>query len=138
MLVAADIDNSSSDDGFGLVEIVVSIFILAILSLALLPLLINGVKQTTKNVTLAAATQLVDKQIDLAQSSGSTCATITSALGSSATSTDSRGVSLVMTTGATCPATVSSPSTLTVTVKVTRGTTGPILAQASTLVYING
>ncbi len=129
----------SSDDGFGLVEIVVSIFILAILSLALLPLLLDGVKQTADNVTLAAATQLVDKQIDLVQSSPSTCAAITP-LNRTTTSTDSRGVSLSLATVvAACPsASVNSPSTVTVTVTATRASTGASLAQATTAVYING
>lgn len=133
-------DRHSNDDGFGLVEIVVSIFILAILSLALLPLLINGVKQTTNNVTLAAATQLVDQQINAAQSGPPTCVAMNNLTRIPFPSTDSRGVALsrVTTMTACTPSTPSTPSTVNLTVTVNRVSTGLPLAQATTTVYING
>ena len=126
------------DSGFGLVEVVVSMFLLAILAVGLLPGIINGLKQSANNITITAATQLVDEQIDLALASGSTCSTIRN-LASSATTTDSRGVSLSRsTTAAVCPTGASSyPTTLAVSVSVTRPGNATPVASASTLVYVD-
>lgn len=63
---------TDSDDGFGLVEIVVSMFILALIAIAFLPLLIQGVQVAAQNRTLATATQLIHDQIEQARAIG-TC-----------------------------------------------------------------
>lgn len=61
-------DSLSHDDrGFGLVEIVVSMFVLGLIAIAFLPLLIQGVQVTAKNRVIAAATQLVHDQLEQAR-----------------------------------------------------------------------
>lgn len=60
-------NRSDGDKGFGLVEIVVSMFILGLIAIAFLPLLIQGVKVTAQNRVLATATQLVHDQLEQAR-----------------------------------------------------------------------
>lgn len=121
------------DEGFGLIEIVISMLLLAVLAVAMLPLIINGMKQAANNATLASATQLANSVLDDARTK-TTCAGL--ALGST-TSTDTRGVPLTMTrTAGTCPATF--PGTIRYTVAVVRTDTTVTLINAVTLVYVTG
>lgn len=63
---------TDEDEGFGLVEIVVSMLILAVIAIAFLPLLIQGVQVARQNQTIATATQLIHDQIEQARAIG-TC-----------------------------------------------------------------
>ena len=123
--------DSNNDEGFGLVEIVVSMLMLAVLALGLLPLLIQGVKQAASNATMATATQLVDGALDTAGRT-TTCSLLTTG---STTTSDSRGIALtlVKTRGA-CPSTF--PNTVAYSVTVTRNDTGATVASAKTLIYV--
>ena len=56
---------SANDEGFTLVEVVVSIIVLALIALALLPLLIQGIKQSAQAAAIASAVQLANSQVDL-------------------------------------------------------------------------
>ena len=121
-----------SDQGLGLIEIVVSMFMLAILAIALLPLLVNGLKASTSNTTQATATQLVAERMQLAQYAGTACADVRNLAGV-AVVTDSRGVQLqVTTTTGNCD---GSP-TIAMSAAVVRLDTNVVLANASTLVYV--
>jgi prepilin-type N-terminal cleavage/methylation domain-containing protein len=123
-----------ADDGFGITEVVVSMLILAILSMALLPVLIMGLKQSASNATLASATQLVNDRIRAAQSLGPVCTSVATAAGTT-TITDPRGIALLATTTVgTCPTGVGTVSVSTV---VTRTDTGDELASATTLVLVS-
>ncbi len=127
---------SGNDRGFGIIEIVISMFLLALLAAALLPLLVQGLQQSAANATLATATQLANDQIELARAE-STCAGLSS---SNQTVTDARGVSLLVarTVGpCTVPADAENPSKVAVSVTVKRGDTGTVLATANTLVFIS-
>jgi type II secretory pathway pseudopilin PulG len=122
-----------SESGFGLVEIVISMFILAAISIAFLPLLIQGLKQSAANTTLATATQLVNERMQLAQAGGPTCANVT-AVGGTEDLTDPRGVVIrVTTTVGSCPA---GSGTVSVAATAVRLDTGATLADASTLVFV--
>ncbi|MFO7691343.1 MAG: type II secretion system protein, partial [Cryobacterium sp.] len=46
------------EQGFGMIEIVVSMFLLALLSIAFLPLLVQSLQVSVQNARLATATQL--------------------------------------------------------------------------------
>ena len=65
------------DRGLGLVEIVVAMFLLALLSVAFLPLLINSLQQTIRNATISTATQVLNEQLDALLAAQPTCAAIT-------------------------------------------------------------
>lgn len=131
---------SREESGFGMIEIVISMFLLALLALAFLPLLVQGVKQSSSNSTLAAATQLVNNEMELARSR-TTCSSLTT---TSYPVTDSRGVTLQVArnVAGTCPAATVPPSTPTypitvpMTVTVTRTDTGAIISSASTLISV--
>lgn len=128
-------DRSENESGFGLIEIVVSMFILALLAIALLPLLVQGLKQAANGTTLATATQLVSEKMQLAQSKGPVCASV-AAIAGTVDLTDPRGVVLrVTTTTGSC---TGSPTTLNVTTSVARLDTGVTITTASTLVYVGG
>lgn len=119
--------------GFGLVEIVVSMVILALLAVAFLPLLIQGLKASSANATLATATQLVNQKMESA-SAVSTCSGAT-ALGGVSSLTDPRGVTIQLTTTvASCP---TGTGTVKVATTAVRTDTGATLVTGSTLVFVS-
>lgn len=128
------------ESGFGMIEIVISMFLLALLAIAFLPLLVQGVKHSSSNSTLAAATQLVNDEMELARSR-TTCSSLTA---TSYSVPDPRGVTLQVarTVGGSCPAatvppaTATYPRTVPVTVTVTRSDTGVVVSSASTLIFV--
>lgn len=128
---------SKSEAGFSLVEIVVAIFILAVLSLALIPALVVGVQQAKNNAVIAAATEMLTSRLDDSRGQASSCQAITSFAASTvADQVESHGVSLHLTQVlGGCPS--SYPGTVTYTVTVTRQDTGAVLATASTLIYLS-
>lgn len=124
---------TADDSGLGLIEIVVSMLMLAILAIAFLPLLVEGLKLSARNTTLATATQLVAERIQLAQAAGPACASV-AALGGVQSFTDGRGIDLqVTTTTGLCE---SSTTLLPVSVAVIRLDTVETITSASTLVYV--
>jgi prepilin-type N-terminal cleavage/methylation domain-containing protein len=134
--------NDVGDEGFTLIEIVVSMFILAVLAVSLLPLLINGVNQSAQSAAVASATQLVNAQLSDARAQTSTCSAIAAAPSPTVgTASTYRGVPLKLTyTVGTCPTspTTTSPGTISVTATVTRTDTNATLATATTLIYVTG
>jgi hypothetical protein len=126
--------DDESDTGFGIIEIVVALFLLALISVAVLPILVQGMRLSATNATIAAATQLANQQIELVRSQTS-CGAIVPAT----VTTTSQGVSLKAsrTVGGSCPAS-GYPITVPVSVSVIRTDTGASLAKASTLVFVVG
>lgn len=133
----------SNDDGFTLVEVVVSIIVLALISLALLPLLIQGIKQSAQAAAIASAVQLANSQVDLARAQTTTCSAIAATPSVTVSPSETyRGVPLVLTkTVGTCPSpapTTSAPGTIRFTATVTRSDTSETLASVTTLILVNG
>ena len=126
---------ATGEAGIGLIEIVVSMFLIALLAMAFLPLLINSLKASTTNTSASIATQLVGQQLEQLRTVATNCAAVTTFLGTDpAAVTDDRGVILTIDrqlVGA-CPATY--PGTVKVRVTVSSG--GSILSEASTLVMV--
>jgi Tfp pilus assembly protein PilV len=132
-----------AEQGFGMIEIVVSLFLLSILSLSFLPVLINSWKASGANTTMATATQIVNQQLEGARAVRSAAATSPSCLDITkflqvtlAPVIDPRGVSLQPQWAATsCP--TAYPGVVRVAVSVTRvGGITPV-ASATTLVFVN-
>jgi prepilin-type N-terminal cleavage/methylation domain-containing protein len=128
--------------GFGMIEVVISIFLLAILALSFAPILINTIKDTARTTTIATATQLAGKQIEAARavhsSTGAapTCADVTGFLAvTPVTVLDPRGVELEpQWAAASCPS--SYPGVVRAAVSVMRpGQTNPV-ASAVTLIFV--
>lgn len=128
-------NDSTNDEGFGLVEIVIAMFLLAALSLAILPLLIQGVQQSAVNATLATATQAVNGEIERAQAAGPTGCAAVRAREATNTVADARGVQItVVTSVGACPA--GDKGTVRVESVSTRADSGAALARSSTLVLV--
>lgn len=122
-------------EGIGLIEIVVSMFLIALLAMAFLPLLIQSLKATTTNTTASIATNLVTQQLEQLRTVPTTCTAVSAFLATDpAAVTDDRGVVLAIDrqlVGA-CPATYPG----TVKVRVAVSSNGSVLSEASTLVMV--
>lgn len=124
------------DEGFSLVEIVVAIFILAALSLALIPALVVGVQQAKNNAVIAAATEMLSARLDDSRGQTKSCQALTAFAASTvADQIESHGVALHLdqSLGA-CPS--SYPGTVRYSVTVIRTDTGAVLATASSLIFL--
>jgi type II secretory pathway pseudopilin PulG len=133
----ADRGTQATESGFGLIEIVISMFLISLLAMAFLPLLIQGLRISVSNTTLATSTQLVNQQLDLARGTGTTCNTLsTFAAGAIAPVVDPRGVSLqAHLSPISCPA--SYPATVTLRAWVTQAGSTTVLAEATTLIFVS-
>lgn len=122
-----------ADEGFGLIEIVVSMFMLALLAIAFAPLLIQSLQVSAENSTVATATQLVNDRMRIAQANGPTCSAVASLVGTTSV-TDSRNVTItVTTTVGACP---TGAGTVRVSAVAVRTDTDATVAQAATLVFV--
>ena len=133
---------SSSEDGLTLIEIVVAMFILALLSVAFLPLLVQGVKKSAQTATIATATQLANARMDSERAqaqAGTNCTSLANPADLS--TTDSRGIPLLVSSPsvtATCPASSTAyPTTVSFRVTVVRTDTGATVVQADTRLYVD-
>lgn len=132
----------ASSDGFGMIEVVISLFLLTILSLSFLPVLSNSWKVSGRNTTMATATQIVNQQIEGARAVRSTsattpsCADLTNYLQVTlAPVIDPRGVSLQPQWGVTnCPSTY--PGVVRVGVSVSLIGSAVPIASAVTYVFV--
>lgn len=131
-----------SDEGFGVIEVVISLFLLAILSVSFIPILFNSIKSAGTNTTIATATQIVNQEIEGARAVRSPSATTPSCLDVTqflqvtlASVTDPRGVTLFPKwDAATCPTVY--PGVVRARVSVTKGVSTTPVAQAVTLIFV--
>ncbi len=123
----------TDDAGIGMIEIVVAMFMLALLALSFAPLLAGTLRLAAGNADRTTATELVERQLAEARGQTATCAGLTAYAASPVpTSRTGRGVVLTSARDVVCPPTY--PGTARVTVRVTAD--GATLATASTLVYV--
>jgi type II secretory pathway pseudopilin PulG len=125
------------DSGVGLIEIVVSMFLLALLAISFLPVLVQGLQQAALNSTRATAVQLANEQVELARGTTATCANL-EPLGTVpvANFIDAQGVTIQVTrTISACPSTY--PGTMQLTVRANRVDTGHQLSELITLLYVS-
>lgn len=137
------IDLVGDERGIGIIEIVISMFLIALLILSFIPVLINSNRLSGRNTTMATATQIVSKQIEAARavtsstSTAPSCANMNNFMVSPPPSAvvDPRGVTLLAVwSPITCPATY--PGTVHMRVSITQsGYTSPT-ASADTLVRV--
>ena len=132
----------SSENGFGVIEVVISLFLLSILSVSFIPVLVNSIKSTGSNTTIATATQIVNQEIEGARavrsptSTAPSCYDVTQFLQVTLASvTDPRGVTLIPKWDATtCPSTY--PGVVRARISVSRSGYATPVAQAVTLIYV--
>lgn len=125
-----------SERGFSLVEIVVSMLVLAGLSLTLIPALIASVVQSANNAVLASATHILSGRMDTARAQATTCQALSAFATTAVPDVSSvRGITLHVTQSlGSCP--TSFPGTVVFTVDVLRNDTASVLATATTLLYV--
>jgi type II secretory pathway pseudopilin PulG len=133
---------ASADRGMGMIEIVVSMFLIAILAIAMLPILVSTMKLTATNVVITRATQVVSAQLDMARAQTDLEPTCT-ALAKFKTDApifvaDSGAQALQYTrvVGA-CSATSTYPTTLSIVASVKLVSSGVEIATATTLVAVS-
>ncbi len=132
----------SLQDGFGAIEVVISLFLLSLISVSFIPLLVNSIKSTGTNTTIATATQIVNQQIEGARavrsptSTTPSCLDVTNYLSVTLASvTDPRRVTLLPKWDTTsCPS--SYPGVVRARISVTRLGSSATLAQATTLIFV--
>lgn len=133
------------DEGFGLVEIMVSMVLLGILLMALIPILINSFRVTSKNTTIATATQLVSARLEDARTASvaGSCANVKAIIETPKVVSDGRGVPLTVTGKVTnCSQTAGNEhdEPRLATVVVTATTTSPNftnpVATATTQIWV--
>ena len=129
--VAQELRNS--EDGIGLIEIVVAMLLLAILATALVPVLLSGLKQASSSATLATATQLANDELERARS-WTRCSDLDPG---NYSITDARAVELTLsTTVGSCSPSPENPVSVPVTVVVTRMDTNVVVTSTTTHIFI--
>ncbi|MFD1714764.1 hypothetical protein ACFSBZ_09805 [Amnibacterium flavum] len=125
------------EDGIGMIEIVVSMFVLGLLALAFLPLLANSLSLTSRNTTLAAATQVVERQLAEARAQTPSCAAIKTYVDTVPDPVDAgRGVRLQpQRSVGSCPSTF--PGFVSVSSSVVVAGTSHVLASAATRIFVS-
>ena len=124
------------DAGFTLLEVVVAMFLLAIVVTGLSPALLGSLKLSAQNTNIATAGQLVGQQIDVARSGIATCAALTNYKNAVLPPVvDARGVSFQpVRNSVTCTAGAAGIAKVSVSVTLTGNP--HVLASAITYVYI--
>lgn len=130
------------ESGFGIIEVIVSFFLLAVSTVSFIPVLVNSWTDTGKNTTIATATQIVNEQIEGARavrspaSTAPSCYDVTQFLQVTlAPVTDPRGVTLRPQWDATtCPSIY--PGVVRARVSVTRSGDVTPIASAVTLIFV--
>lgn len=139
-----------SDSGFGMVEVLIAMFLVAIIAVAFLPVLIKGLQAASLNTNAAAATQIVNKELTSVsglatplQCSDTQLQSFMSGKTFTQSAHSSSQPALRVTLSATNPSTAglcsigsTAHGTLTLRVTVTNDTTGKLYSSASTIVRV--
>ncbi|MCI2957791.1 hypothetical protein MN032_08815 [Agromyces atrinae] len=125
------------EDGFGVIEIVVAMFLIGLLAIFVLPLVMLAMQTSAKSASIGTATDIVNAELTEIRAAATSCSTLAPFRTSApAAVTDDRGVGYqaVRTIGA-CPATYPGSVTITVSVlsegdTISTATTRVLLARA--------
>lgn len=132
------------DTGFSLAELVVAMFLLAILALAALPLVIGSTQTSSVNRSLVSATTFANAQLAPIRATytddaaGTSCAALRSLARTDVAGPSGSGLLADIVIGA-CPASGTYPGTVAVTISVTT-TAAPttVLTEVRTFVVVAG
>lgn len=129
-----------SEDGFGLVEVMISMVIFGVIAAASIPLFITSIQVSARNSSIAHATQMVHEGLEVARAAAQTgdCNVIATRLAALPDSTDPRGIPFdVQGSMANCDASLATNlATVTVTVTTTADGFGSPVATATTQVFV--
>ncbi len=136
---------SRSDEGFSILEVVIAMFLLAVIALAVLPLMIGATRTSTSNKSLVSATSYASSQLapiraafPSASSGTTSCATLRTTYAKTGIADSSgSGLSADVTIAACPTATADYPSAVAVTVTVYRtATPGTVLVTLPSKVMV--
>ncbi|MFB7885673.1 hypothetical protein [Microbacterium sp. NPDC056057] len=100
-------ERSGDAAGFGLVEVIIAFFLLAIIAVAILPVLFNGIAYSVEQSSTATATRALNAQIEeLRNTTNVSCADLQTAASPGTTTTDGRGTTITI--GGSAPACTST------------------------------
>lgn len=129
------------DSGFGLAEAIVAMMIIAILSIAFLPVLITGLKTSTANTTRAIAIQVLAQELEQLRNSGSSCTAVKTFMAATPAPIANQQGTLQASRLINLPASdvCSAPylRTVSVRLRVTDTSTAEVLAEAHALVVLD-
>lgn len=132
--------SSRRDAGIGLIEIIISMFLISLLAIAFIPVLVSALRASELNSTSATATRLVAQAIDEARTRGAADCAAAQLLNATRDTVDAQGVTLRVVTSVPAVASCTNLSTLRVTVvayDLADASRTPI-ADARTLIYLDG
>lgn len=132
--------SSRRDAGIGLIEIIISMFLISLLAIAFIPVLVSALRASELNSTSATATRLVAQAIDDARTRGAADCAAAQLLNATRDTVDAQGVTLRVVTSVPAVASCTNLSTLRVTVvayDLADASRTPI-ADARTLIYLDG
>jgi type II secretory pathway pseudopilin PulG len=130
----------ASDAGLGLLEIVISMFLIALLAIAFVPVIISGIRAASLNSTVATATRLVSQAVDAARTAAPGDCAAAQLLNATVTEVDAQGVTLRVTTSVPAVGVCVDNEVMTVTVTavdVADASATPI-ADARTQIFLAG
>ena len=132
--------SSGSDSGIGLIEIIISMFLISLLAIAFIPVLVSALRASELNSTVATATRLVAQAIDDARTRGAADCASAQLLNAQADTVDAQGVTIRVVTTVPAVGTCVDGSAMRVTVVAFDAADAdrvPI-ADARTLIYLDG
>jgi prepilin-type N-terminal cleavage/methylation domain-containing protein len=120
------------DRGFGIVEVIIAMFLLAMIAVAILPALWQGIRYSSEQSSVATATRFLNSLIEEARA-GADCATIAGLDGR--TATDGKGAAMTSAFSPASGPTCASGSTATFTLEI-RDASASVLAATTAIVYV--
>lgn len=136
--------STGSDSGIGLIEIIISMFLISLLAIAFIPVMVSAIRASTLNSTVATATRLVaqavDEVRDAARERRATDCASAQLLNAQSDEVDAQGITLRVTTTVPTPANCVDNTVITITVvavDLADATATPI-ADARTQIFLDG
>ena len=126
------------DAGIGLIEIIISMFLISLLAIAFIPVIVSAIRASELNSTSATATRLVSQAIDEARSNGAADCAGAQLLNAEFTEVDAQGVTIRVTTSVPAVGACVDNSAMPVTVVAVNAADGTSLADARTLIFLTG
>jgi len=133
-------DTAGSDAGIGLIEIIISMFLISLLAIAFIPVMVSAIRASTLNSTVATATRLVSQAVDEARERGAADCASAQLLNATRDEVDAQGVTLRVTTAVPIVANCVDGTVITVVVEavdVADASATPI-ADARTQIFLDG
>lgn len=139
-----DAADPGADNGLGLIEIIVSMFLISLLAIAFIPVMVSAIRASTLNSTVATATRLVSQAVNEVREAAREgrapdCASA-QLLNAQDDEVDAQGVTLRVTTTVPALSSCVDNSVITITVVVVdlADATATPIADARTQIFLDG